>query len=150
MLPDHPEMPFPRAPLSRQPGEALLPEPGSPRGNDTRAQVSSAMVALKKRFYGKGPDRARSYLVDEYVFCAMEGGLTRNEETLVEAGEEEAVRSYRLLFQRTMAPTTTDAIEQLVGRSVVGYHSQITFRPTRSFEIFVLGDQLAGSRDPDR
>jgi len=56
------------------------------------------------------------------------------------------VRDYRLLFQSTMAPTTTDAIEQLVGRRVIGYHSQITFRPTRAFEIFVLGDQLA--RDP--
>jgi uncharacterized protein YbcI len=147
MLPDHPEMPSPQAPLNRQPGEALLQGSAAlGRGNDTRAQISSAMVALKKRFYGKGPDRARSYLVDEYVFCAMEGGLTRNEETLVEAGEEQAVRDYRLLFQSTMAPTTTDAIEQLVGRRVIGYHSQITFRPTRAFEIFVLGDQLA--RDP--
>jgi uncharacterized protein YbcI len=98
------------------------------------------MVALKKRFYGKGPDRARSYLADEYIFCAMEGGLTRNEETLVEAGEEEAVRQYRLLFQRTMTKTTTEAIEEITGRAVLGYHSQITFRPTRAFEIFVLGD----------
>jgi uncharacterized protein YbcI len=147
MSPDHPEMPSPRAPLNRQPGEAILAGNAAPgRGSDTRAQISSAMVALKKRFYGKGPDRARSYLVDEYVFCAMEGGLTRNEETLVEAGEEQAVRDYRLLFQSTMAPTTTEAIEQLVGRRVIGYHSQITFRPTRAFEIFVLGDQFA--RDP--
>src|SRR5215203_3048381 len=151
--PLHPEMPEPDRPLHDQPSEALTQVDAtagadieSGRGHDTRAQISSAMVALKKRFYGKGPDRARSYLVDEYVFCAMEGGLTRNEETLVEAGEEQAVRDYRLLFQSTMAPTTTDAIEQLVGRRVIGYHSQITFRPTRAFEIFVLGDQLA--RDP--
>src|SRR5215213_4319910 len=131
MLPDHPEMPSPKAPLNRQPGEALLQRSAAlGRGNDTRAQISNAMVALKKRFYGKGPDRARSYLVDDYVFCAMEGGLTRNEETLVEAGEEEAVRQYRLLFQRTMTKTTTGAIEDITGRQVLGYHSQITFRPT--------------------
>jgi uncharacterized protein YbcI len=71
----------------------------------------------------------------------MEGGLTRNEETLVEAGEEEAVRQYRLLFQRTMTKATTEAIEEITGREVIGYHSQITFRPTRSFEIFVLRDR---------
>ena len=142
MPPEHPEMPIPDAPLHRQPGAALTGAPdGAERRGDTRAQISSAMVALKKRFYGKGPDRARSYLVDEYVFCAMEGGLTRNEETLVEAGEEEAVRQYRLLFQRTMTATTTAAIEELVGRPVIGYHSQITFSPTRSFEIFVLGER---------
>ena len=133
-------MPAPHAPLHEQPGEALTAVASSERRPDTRAAISSAMVALKKRFYGKGPDRARSYLVDDYIFCAMEGGLTRNEETLVEAGEEEAVRQYRLLFQRTMAATTTEAIEQLVGRRVIGYHSQITFSPTRAFEIFVLGE----------
>ena len=76
--------------------------------------------------------------MDEYIFCAMEGGLTRNEEVLVEAGQEQAVRQYRLLFQEAMTQTVTEAIEQITGRRVVGYHSQITFKPTRAFEIFVL------------
>ena len=104
--PRHAEMPEPDRPLAEQPGEALTAGDWSAgvdiegRG-DPRAPISNAMVALKKRFYGKGPERARTYLNDDYVFCAMEGGLTRNEETLVEAGEEEAVRQYRLLFQRT-------------------------------------------------
>jgi uncharacterized protein YbcI len=96
------------------------------------------MVGLKKRFYGKGPERARTYFNDNYVFCALEGGLTRNEQTLVEAGEEDAVRTYRLLFQKVMDGPTTEAVEKLTGRRVIGYHSQITFDPTRSFEIFVL------------
>src|SRR5215218_2676158 len=145
MLPDHPEMPSPQAPLNRQPGEALLQRSAAlGRGHDTRAQISSAMVALKKRFYGKGPDRARSYLVDDYIFCAMEGGLTRNEETLVDAGQEAAVRQYRLLFQATMEKTTTEAIEEITHRRVIGYHSQVTFHPTRAFEIFVLGEPIDG------
>ena len=139
----HHDMPAPEAPLPEQPPEALTGadmsgEADIERRGDQRAQISNAMVALKKRFYGKGPERARSYLVDEYVFCAMEGGLTRNEEVLVEAGQEDAVRQYRLLFQETMTKTTTEAIEQITGRRVIGYHSQITFRPARAFEIFVL------------
>jgi uncharacterized protein YbcI len=147
--PLHSDMPAPDRPLHEQPPEALTESDAGAsadieRQGDIRAQVSNAMVALKKRFYGKGPERARSYLVDEYVFCAMEGGLTRNEETLVEAGEEEAVRQYRLLFQKTMTGTVTAAIEQITGRKVVGYHSQITFRPTRTFEIFVLAEPLDG------
>src|ERR671920_2167906 len=104
--PLHEDMPAPHRPLPQQPPQALTEFDASrgvdmDRRGDTRAEISNAMVALKKRFYGKGPERARSYLIDEYVFCAMEGGLTRNEETLVEAGEEQAVRQYRLLFQRT-------------------------------------------------
>ena len=136
-------MPAPDRLLPDQPGEALTAvdmstEADLDRRGDQRAQISNAMVALKKRFYGKGPERARSYVMDEYVFCAMEGGLTRNEEVLIEAGQERAVREYRLLFQEAMTVTTSQAIEEITGRKVIGYHSQITFRPTRSFEIFVL------------
>ena len=143
-MPDwHSEMPAPSRPLPEQPAEALTSVDMSAEVDIERragqpAQISNAMVALKKRFYGKGPERARSYIMDYYVFCAMEGGLTRNEEVLVEAGQEGAVRQYRLLFQEAMTVTVTEAVEQITGRRVIGYHSQITFNPTRLFEIFVL------------
>src|SRR5215204_4787789 len=139
----HDEMPAPERALPDQPAVALTGvdmsgEADIERRGDQRAQISNAMVALKKRFYGKGPERARSYMMDEYIFCAMEGGLTRNEEVLVEAGQEHAVRQYRLLFQESMTKTVCEAIEEITGRRVIGYHSQITFNPTRAFEIFVL------------
>ena len=103
-----------------------------------RAAVSNAMVGLKKEYYGKGPVKAKTYLNDDYVFCVMEGGLTRNEETLVAAGEEEVVRQYRLRFQEAVKETATETIERIMGRKVVSYHSQIVFHPDRAFEIFVL------------
>jgi uncharacterized protein YbcI len=103
-----------------------------------RAEVSNAMVGLKKEFYGKGPTKAKTYINDNYVFCVMQGGLTRNEETLLAAGQEPLVREYRLRFQEAMAAPTVEAIERLTGRSVLGYHSQIVFDPEHTFEIFVL------------
>jgi uncharacterized protein YbcI len=135
---------------SKAPPEALT-EPDFSEGVDLespgsmRAAISNAMVGLKKRYYGKGPEKARTYLNDEYVFCVLEGGLLRHEETLLDAGREADVRSYRLLFQGTMGDTTTGAIEQITGRKVIGYHSQITFEPTRSFEMFVLDAPAGGS-----
>jgi uncharacterized protein YbcI len=103
-----------------------------------RAELANAMVGLKKEFYGKGPTAAKAYINDNYVFCVLEGGLTRNEETMLEAGQDDLVRNYRLRFQETMTDTTVEAVERLTGQKVIGYHSQITFRPARSFEIFVL------------
>ena len=102
------------------------------------AEISNAMVGLKKGFYGKGPTKAKSYINDNYVFCVMQGGLTRNEETLLAAGQHDLVRQYRLKFQEAMAAPTTEAIERLTGRKVIGYHSQIVFEPEHAFEIFVL------------
>ena len=103
-----------------------------------RAAISNAMVGLKKRYYGKGPEKARTYFGDNHIFCVLEGGLTPSEKTLVDAGEEAAVREFRLLFQETMRNTTIEAVEEITGRQVIGYHSQIVFEPTTGFEIFVL------------
>jgi uncharacterized protein YbcI len=107
-------------------------------GRSINAEVSNAMVGLKKEFYGRGPTKAKTYVNDNYVFCVLEGGLTRNEETLLEAGEHDLVRRYRLRFQEVMAEPTSDAIERITGRKVIGYHSQIVFDPEFAFEIFVL------------
>ena len=108
------------------------------RGPGLRAEISNAMVGLKKEFYGKGPTKAKTYLNDNYVFCVMQGGLTRNEETLLAAGQEDLVRQFRLKFQEAMAAATTEAVERLTGRKVVGYHSQIVFNPEHAVEMFVL------------
>jgi uncharacterized protein YbcI len=108
-----------------------------------RADISNAMVGLKKEFYGKGPTKAKTYINDNYVFCVLQGGLTRNEETLLAAGEEMLVRQFRLRFQEAMADATTEAVERLTGRKVIGYHSQIVFNPEYGFEIFVLDEPPA-------
>jgi uncharacterized protein YbcI len=103
-----------------------------------RAQLANAMVGMKKKFYGRGPESAKAWILDDYVFVAMEGGLTRNEETLLADGKADVVRAYRLSFQETMTETTTAAVEELTGRKVVSYHSQVVFDPMHAFEIFVL------------
>lgn len=108
---------------------------------EMRAKLANAMVGLKKEHYGRGPTAAKAWLLDDYVFVVLEGGLTRNEETLLAAGREDVVRSYRLTFQETVTATTIGAVEEITGRKVAGYHSQIVFEPTRAFEIFVLAPQ---------
>jgi uncharacterized protein YbcI len=135
-------------PQQAVPAEAAsrLTDPDWTAGVDTErrpgllADISNAMVGLKKEFYGKGPTKAKTYINDNYVFCVLQGGVTRNEETLLAAGQEHLVREFRLRFQEAMADATTEAIERLTGRKVVGYHSQIVFDPEHTFEIFVLDD----------
>jgi uncharacterized protein YbcI len=113
---------------------------GQPPGS-LRAAVANAMVGLKKRYYGRGPEAAKAFVEGDYIFVVLEGGLTRNEETLLKAGREDLVRQYRLAFQEVVSRTATGAVEELTGRRVIGYHSQIVFQPTRAFEIFVLAPE---------
>ena len=114
-----------------------------PEHGDIRSGLSNTLVALMKEHWGKGPESAKSFLNDEYVMVVLEGGLTRNEETLLAAGEERLVRDYRLRFQRAVEAEFTGAVERITGRTVLTYHSQIVFDPPRSFELFVLDQPVA-------
>ena len=116
-------------------------------GNSMTAEVSNAMVGLKKKFYGRGPTAAKTYINDNYIFCVLDGGLTQNEKTLIDAGEEHLVRSYRLRFQEVMAEQTTEAIEHITGCKVLTYHSQLLFDPAVGVEIFVLDEEPPGRTD---
>ncbi len=103
-----------------------------------RAAVSTGIVQAMARLYGRGPTRAKTYFNDNYVFCALEGGLTPNEERLIAAGEHALVRQYRLRFQEVVADELTSVVEQATGRKVLTYHSQLVVDPARLFEIFLL------------
>ena len=105
---------------------------------EIRAALSNALVALMKEHYGKGPTAAKSYLNDEYVLVVLEDGLTANEQTLLQSGQESLVREYRLAFQRAVESEFCSAVERITDRRVLTYHSQIVFDPARSFEVFVL------------
>jgi uncharacterized protein YbcI len=136
-------------PSTKPPAAALIAAAGdrSPQESNgsLRTALANAMVGLKKQYYGRGPTGAKAWILDDYVFVALEGGLTRNEETLIADGKEDEVRRFRLSFQETVSEPAMHAVAELTGRAVIGYHSQIVFHPARTFEIFVL-EQVADDR----
>ena len=108
------------------------------RGGSLLAAISDAMVHAMKQYYGKGPTAAKSYMIDSYLLVAMEGGLTVIEETLLRAGKHDLVREVRQTFQNEMASEFIGQIEDLTGRKVLTYQSQLTFDPHTQFEIFIF------------
>jgi uncharacterized protein YbcI len=119
-------------------------EPLSPQ-----ARVSQVIVRTMKDLYGRGPTHAKTFICDEYVFCVMSGGMTRDEETMIRGGEHDAVRDYRLRFQAVIAPEIVRRVEDVLERTVVTYHSQVLFDPDRLVEIFVLdGPEEHGASKP--
>jgi uncharacterized protein YbcI len=100
--------------------------------------ITNSMVALYKRYYGKGPTKARTYYVDNLVVCTLKDGLTRVEETLARSGRGVAVSQQRRELQEAIRDEFVGAIEQLVGRRVVAFMSDTHTNPDVSVEIFML------------
>jgi uncharacterized protein YbcI len=143
-----------RVGFAGMPDARKLTDPETPHADDAspgggmRGEISSAMVSIMKQYYGKGPTNARTFFNERYVFCVMEGGLTRSDETLLSAGEEELVRSYRLRFESAITPVITRAVADITGRAVVGYHSQVILDPPHIIEIFILDEPPGRTSHP--
>lgn len=105
------------------------------------AAISREMVRIKAEQYGKGPTEAKSYHFDNFVISVLKGGLTRIEETLLDAGDVDLIRTVRLRFQEQLGEQFTGAVEEISGRKVLAYESQIVTNPTYVFEIFVLDSE---------
>jgi uncharacterized protein YbcI len=116
----------PQPPLEGQQGAALL------------AAISREMVRAMKGFYGRGPTKAKSYLIDDLLFVVMRGGMTEAEQTLLDAGEGDAVRAFRQHFENVMGERLIGTVEQLTERKVVTYQSQVLFDPHTIIEIFLF------------
>ena len=114
-------------------------------GTDLLAAVSRTMVALQKRFAGKGPTKCRSYWAgSDMLVILLGGGYTAAEKTLYEGGRGGDVRDSRRAFQDTMEQRLKEEMERLVGRRVIAFMSSSHQEPDLAAEIFIFEP-----REPD-
>jgi uncharacterized protein YbcI len=116
------------------------PESATQAGEQLAA-VTNGIVKLFHDYYGRGPTKAKSYILDDRILvCVLEDTMTRVEKTLADNGHGAKVREVRLVFQEAMAHEFKQCVRDSLGREVMAYHSQLTLDPDLGFEFFVLGD----------
>jgi uncharacterized protein YbcI len=124
--------------MDREGGVLVTSDSPHPTYGEGLAEITSALISLHKEFYGKGPVKAKSFLVNDTAICVLEGGFTIVERTLIEAGEATAVHDIRRRFQAVMKAQFTGVVEQALGRRVRAYMSQVHTDPDIAIEMFML------------
>jgi uncharacterized protein YbcI len=113
-------------------------------GTITRGQlaaaISNAMVGIHSKHYGKGPTKAKTYLVDDVVVTVMSDVFTTVERTLIDNDKADLVRDVRTTFQYTMRSEFTDAIQEITGREPRAFISQIDWEADIAVEVFLLSN----------
>jgi uncharacterized protein YbcI len=112
--------------------------PASHDRGKTATAISNAIAGLHRTHYGRGPTRARTVMGSDYIICFLEEVYTRVERTLIDAGRFDTVRETRNAFQDTMRQGFSEAVEQIVGRKVIGFLSQVHVNPDLAIETFIL------------
>ena len=114
---------------------------------EMRATISNAIVRLQAEYYGKGPTRAKTYIVEDLVVVVLEESFTRAEKTLAERGERDAIEHIRRRFQQQMADDFTSVVEQATGRKVRVFLSETNIDQDVSVETFLLADERTDMTD---
>jgi len=114
-------------------------------GGHLLAAISTSIVGILREHYGRGPMKAKTYVLDDIIVVVMRGsGFTPLEQTIMDSGEPERVVNMRHDFQRIMTRRFTDTIEELTGRKVVAFLSQAHIDPDITIEIFFIDGPLEG------
>ena len=119
---------------------ALQPLEGGP----LLAEITNRIVAFMREHYGRGPIKAKTYVLDNLIVCVLSDGFTAIEKTMVEGGEPERVLEMRRDFQRMMRVRYSEMIEEQTGRKVLAFLSQSHVSPDLTVEIFLMDGPLPG------
>jgi uncharacterized protein YbcI len=114
-------------------------------GGQVLTAISNGIVTLVREHYGRGPMKAKTYVIDDIIVVVMRGcGFTALEKTIMDSGDPDRVVAMRRDFQTVMTKQLTDMVERLTGRNVVAFLSQAHVDPDITIEIFLIDGPLQG------
>ena len=102
--------------------------------------VGNAITRLHRDRYGRGATTTRTIFHGNRIIVFLEDIYTPAERTLIDAGDWEQVKVTRQSFQVAMQVPFSRAVEEITGRPVIAFMSQVHREPDMAAEIFVLGE----------
>src|ERR1700704_90799 len=90
-------------------------------GGRLLAEITNRIVAFMREHYGRGPIKAKTYVLDNLIVCVLSNGFTAIERTMMSGGEPDRVLEMRRDFQRLMKERYTEMVEELTGLKVLAF-----------------------------
>lgn len=103
--------------------------------------VGNAITRLHRERYGRGATTTRTVFQGNHIVVFLEDIYTPLERTLIEAEDWEQVKATRQSFQMAMRTPFSEAVEEITGRTVRAFMSQVHLDPDLAAEIFVLSPE---------
>jgi uncharacterized protein YbcI len=117
--------------------------PGAPPAANPLLEISNVMVHLYKVAFGRGPTNARARFAGaDLIVVVLQDTMTVSERRLVDAGEHERLRAYRLLLHQTVEDDMRGAVERILLRPTLSLITGIDTHRDVAVETFLLGPAL--------
>ncbi len=113
------------------------------RQSKTEVAISDEMMAFQHDFLGRGPNRIRTYTIDDLVIVRSYGVLTPAEKQLANSPEgRKTIKAMRQQVLEAGRSMVEEVVARHTGAEVVSVHSDISTRRDEWMDVFVLDRAL--------
>jgi uncharacterized protein YbcI len=114
---------------------------------ETEAEISEALIKFEREYMGRGPEEARTYIIDDLVIVRLRGVLTPAEKHLVKseaAGHGRSlIKQVRMELLEKARPLLEVLIKDITGQNIKSLHTDISTVTGERIIVFSLLGTLA-------
>ncbi|MBM7692196.1 uncharacterized protein YbcI [Peribacillus deserti] len=110
------------------------------------AEISSAFIKFQRDLIGRGPQEAKTYIVNDMIIIRFKGVLTVEEKHLVshDSGKK-LVKQMRQVLREMYSEEYEHIVQNLTGCRVLSSHSDISTKTGERIEVFIIEKDLEKS-----
>ncbi len=110
---------------------------------EIEAEISEAMVKFEIDYMGRGPEEARTRIMEDMVLVRLNGVLTPAERQLAKTSEGvELIKRMRSTLIQNARPLLSQVIGDITGAKVMGMHTDISTVAGERIIVFILDRDL--------
>jgi uncharacterized protein YbcI len=120
---------------------------------EIEAEICEALVKFEREYMGRGPEEARTYILDDLVIVRLRGVLTPAERQLVKseaAGHGRSlIKQVRMELIEKARPLLEVLVHDITGQHVKSLHTDISTTTGERIIVFSLAGTLAFQGAPN-
>ena len=121
--------------------------PSAKTKGEIEAEICEALIKFEREYMGRGPEEARTYIIDDLVIVRLRGVLTPAEKQLVKsesAGHGRSlIKQVRMELLEKARPLLEALMHDITGVIVKSLHTDISTTTGERIIVFSLAGPLA-------
>ncbi|KWW22339.1 MULTISPECIES: DUF2294 domain-containing protein [Peribacillus] len=107
------------------------------------AEISAAFITFQRELMGRGPQEAKTYIVQDMVITRFKGVLTVEEKHLVSQDTgRRLVKEMRQVLREMYSKDFEEIVNRLTNCNVLSSHSDISTKTEERLEVFIVDRDL--------
>lgn len=116
------------------------------------ARISEALIRFEREYMGRGPEEAKSYLVEDMVVVRLRGVLTPAERQLARSDSNEQgrnlIKQVRMELLERGRPLLESIVTEITGQKVRSLHTDISTMTGERIIVFSLSGPVLQPETP--